>query len=114
MTKKQEQIKNYFYSRQQPLLVLIFLEFLSFVLREIPFLNLFLPQNTPLIIISLGLVVLFNLYRNFIFWSILTFLMFFLYLFQFIPQAEVLANFTFAVLSILIMIEIINFFRNLK
>lgn len=110
MLKKLKQLKDQFFLKQQAFLILIFLGLLSLTVREIPFLNLYFPRSTPLVILSLGLVILFNLYWKLFFWLFLVSLTAILTLGGIITQAEALADFAFLILFILVVTEIKDLF----
>lgn len=114
MLKEIQQFKDYLSSQQLTLLVILLLGMLSLTIREVPFLNLYFPTSTPLIVISLGIIILFNLYRQFLFWLFLILLTLILYLGQVTTQAEELADFIFVILLILVLAETKNFLQTLK
>jgi len=105
-------IKEYLSNKQGAILFLVSFGLLLLIIRDVPFLNIFFPENATLFIILVTTTVLFKLYRSYIFFLILTVPMMILSVTGSVSQAEQLAIFTFVILFILILDQTIYLFND--
>jgi len=106
-----EKTKSYFQKKQFNILVLLIFGVILLVLREVPFLNIFFPENTTLSIFVVIFVAVLRLYKNYYFLLFLALILLLLHLLDLFIQAEQLAIITFVILVLLIIDETISFFK---
>ena len=106
-----EKIKTYFINKQYNILILLTLGVALLVIREVPFLNIFFPENTTLSIFIVLSVAVLGLYRNYIVLFFLAIILLPLHLMNLFIQAEQMAIIIFVILVILIFDETISFFK---
>lgn len=104
-------IEALIHNQLNKVLILLSLAVVLLVVRDVPFLNIFFPQNTIFSVIFITAVILFGFYRKILFYSVFTILTIFLYIAKLTFQAEQTAILIFVVLSILILDEMISFIR---
>lgn len=99
-------------SQRVKLLIIMSLGVILLVIRDVPFLNIFFPQNTIFSVIFTASVILFGFYRKILFFLVFTILTIFLNFAKLTLQAEQAAILVFVILSILTLDEFISFLRN--
>jgi len=107
-----KRIEAFIDNQKAKLLVIISLAVMLLVIRDVPFLNIFFPQNTIFASISVLTIVLFRLYKNVLFILSLAILTMILLMLRLNFQAEQTAILTFFVLSVFILEEVIFLLRN--
>src|SRR3989344_4606539 len=105
-------IKEYFYRRQERILVILSLSILFLVVREIPFLNIFFPEKTAFVVTVLSILILFKLYKNIIFLIFLTVFGFTLYISDVANQADQVAVLILVCLILFLIEESIVIFKD--
>lgn len=107
----QTEIRDYFYKRRSTFLILLTLGVLLLIVREIPFLNIFFPQNTTLSIISLATILMLRWYKSYLFFVFLLACLFVATLLGLLVQTEQAAVFIFVILIALIVDETLSFIK---
>ncbi|HBB76663.1 MAG: hypothetical protein A2186_03230 [Candidatus Levybacteria bacterium RIFOXYA1_FULL_41_10] len=105
-------IKEYFYKRQNRILVILSLSVLFLVVKEIPFLNIFFPDNAAFGVALISILILFKLYKNTIFIIFLAFFSFILYITEVVNHADQLAVLILVCLTVYMLEEATVFLRN--
>jgi len=105
-------IKDYLYNKQARILFLASFGLLLLIVREVPFLNIFFPENAIPFAISIAAIVLFKWYRSYIFFLILTVAMIIPTFTGSISQAEQLAILIFVILVIFIADQTLSLFKD--
>ncbi len=105
-------IKAYFYKRQNRILAILSLSVLFLLVKEIPFLNIFFPDNTAFGVALLSILILFKLYKNIIFIIFLAVFSFILYITDLVDQADQIAVLILICIILFLIEESIILFKN--
>lgn len=106
-----KRIKNYFLQRQNIILILLSLGVLLLIVRDVPFLNIFFPQNSILAAMFIIITILFKWYKNYLFFLILVIPTIILFITR-SSQAEQLAILIFFILALVIVDETISLIKD--
>jgi hypothetical protein len=113
MNTKIKKISQYIYDNRNLFLFALSLGVISIIIQEVPFINLYLPYNTPLIVILVSIIILFNLFRIPKLFFALIFITIVLCVLQLSSQAEQVSNLIFVLLFILVISHVISFFKDI-
>ncbi len=105
-------IKEYFYGKQNVVLILLSLAVLFLVVRGIPFLNIIFPDNATLSVLFVVASFMLNWYKSPSLYLLLGIATGILYFIGSNSQAEQLAILAFVILSILIVQQTIQLFKD--
>lgn len=105
-------IKEYFYGKENIILILLSLGLISLTVRDIPFLNIIFPNYATISVLFLTAIYLLKWYKKYIFYILLTIVTVISYFAGSIAQAEQLGILVFVVLTINIIDQTIQLFKN--
>ena len=112
MLPKKEWIDRLLLRKLTNITYLLYFVIFSLLLRDVPFLNVYLPLSLPLLLFSLWTILLFQIHTYPVFWFALIGSTILLYFGSITTQAELFVDVIVLVLFVVVAAEAVKLFRN--
>ena len=112
MEPKRKSIESLLLRKHTNITYLLYCVIFSLLLRDIPFLNVYIPLSLPLLLFALWTILLFQIHTYPVFWFMLLSSTSLLYVGGRITQAELFVDLIVLIVFIIVVSEIIKLFRN--